>query len=145
MIVAVTEADLPQVMAIQRASFSRPWSTQQFREELSLRWSSVEAVKDPASGDVLAVATWWTIGDEVHVLNIATAPDRRRKGLGRMLLAHLMRRGIESGCATATLEVRPSNGSALAFYQRHGFSVVGRRSGYYQDDGEDALILARDL
>ena len=110
-----------------------------------LRWSHVDALKDARSGEILATATWWTVGDEVQVLNIATARAHRRSGFGRQLLTHILGRATEAGCTQASLEVRPSNAAALGFYQRFGFEPVGRRPRYYRDNGEDAVILSRSL
>jgi len=144
-VVPLVPQDLPQVEAIQRASFPRPWSEASLRRELELDWSHVEVVKEPRGGAVLAVVVWWLVGGEAEVLNLATRPDRRREGHAAHLLRHVLARAGEAGCTRVSLEVRGSNQAALAFYGRFGFERVGERPGYYQDDGEEAWILARAL
>ncbi len=141
----LVEADLPQALAIQAESFPIPWTERQYRDELALRWSHTTGLKDPATGEVLAVATWWTVGDELHLLNLASASSHRRRGLGRRLLTHVLAEGAREGCTQALLEVRESNAAALRFYQRFGFEPIGERKGYYRDNGEDALVMRRSL
>ena len=77
--------------------------------------------------------------------NFAVDPLRQREGIGRMLLANLIEAARARGCRRATLEVRPSNTPALMLYEAFGFSLVGLRSRYYADTGEDALLLERAL
>ncbi|MCC5950226.1 MAG: ribosomal protein S18-alanine N-acetyltransferase [Nitriliruptoraceae bacterium] len=80
--------------------------------------------------------------DEGHVLDVAVAPAQRGRGIGRLLLSALLDRFEAQGVHATTLEVRPSNGQALALYRQLGFREEGRRPRYYPD-GEDALILWR--
>ena len=80
------------------------------------------------------------------MLAIATQPDQRGRGIGAQLLAHVLAAARRAGCTLATLEVRRSNAPAIALYERAGFRTVHVRARYYQDDGEDALVmLARQL
>jgi ribosomal-protein-alanine N-acetyltransferase len=143
--------DLDQVCAIERASFGTPWSKPLFEEELKrpelCHWL-VLAPSRPAevagtSGQalVLAYGGFWLAVDEAHFTNLAVHPDWRGQGLGRLLLQGLLDKARGLGCVRATLEVRPSNGAALALYQGEGFTVAAMRPRYYTDDGEDALIL----
>lgn len=144
-VVPLNDDDIPAALAIQLESFPIPWSERQLRDELALRWSTVDAVKDPRTGELLATAAWWQVGDEALILNIATATVHRRRGLARLLLSHVLARATEAGCRVASLEVRPSNAPALALYQRFGFEPIGRRPRYYSNNQEDALILSRSL
>lgn len=141
----LVEADLPQALAIQAESFPIPWTERQYRDEMALRWSHTTGLKDPATGEVLAVATWWTVGDELNLLNFASASAHRRRGLGRRLLTHVLAEGAREGCTQALLEVRAGNAAALRFYQRFGFEPIGERKRYYRDNGEDALVMRRSL
>jgi ribosomal-protein-alanine N-acetyltransferase len=84
------------------------------------------------------------VADELHVLALAVAPPERRRGAARALLAHALADGAARGARVAHLELRTSNGPALALYRGLGFAVVGRRTRYYAD-GEDALLLSRAL
>lgn len=139
-----TPADLDAVDRLERHSFGDPWS----RETLSS-----ELVPDPmrrplvalGGGVICGYLMAWVVVDQLHILNIATGPDVRRAGVGTALLDEAMDRAAREMLREVTLEVRESNTSARAFYRRHGFAEVGRRRGYYADNGEDALIMSRDL
>jgi ribosomal-protein-alanine N-acetyltransferase len=137
--------DLPQVIAIDRASFSLPWPERSFRYELTqnpnaLSW--VAELGDAGQNPVIAgMIVTWLIIDEIHIGTIAIHPDYRRRGLAQKLLAHALLAGRARGASSAFLEVRRGNLAAQVLYQRFGFDVVGERRHYYHDNGEDALIL----
>jgi ribosomal-protein-alanine N-acetyltransferase len=136
----MTVADLPRVMAVERASFTSPWSEANFRHEIEdnpLAWNLVAR----AGGTVVAFACTYVVSDELMINDLAVVESHRRRGLGRALLRHLFDGARVRGCRRATLEVRPGNGPALALYETFGFRVVGNRRGYYADTGEDALLL----
>jgi ribosomal-protein-alanine N-acetyltransferase len=88
---------------------------------------------------------YWLIHDELHVLNIATALEERRRGVARALMEEAARRARAAGAVLATLEVRRSNASALALYRDLGYRQVGIRPNYYVDEGEDAIVMVLDL
>src|SRR6185503_1797491 len=90
---------------------------------------------------VIGLTGFWLMGDEAHISTIAIHPDWRGLGLGEWLLLTLIEVAQALDAQTATLEVRPSNHSALALYQKYKFEQVGRRPRYYSDNNEDALIL----
>ena len=136
----MTVVDLPRVLAIERMSFASPWSEANFRHEIEdnpLAWNLVVRV----DGAVGAFACAYVVADELMINDLAVDSSRRRQGLGSALLRHLLEGGRVRGCARATLEVRPGNDPARALYEAFGFTVVGRRPGYYADTGEDALLL----
>jgi [ribosomal protein S18]-alanine N-acetyltransferase len=132
-------ADLPQVIAIERRAFPTPWSLAMFVLELS-KPSGVclAAVEEDRVAGYLICARY----DQVwHLMNLAVDPPIRRRGLGRALLDEMLERaGREQ---QYTLEVRTSNGPAIALYERFGFRAAGNRRRYYQDTGEDAVIMWR--
>ncbi len=84
---------------------------------------------------------FWLVADEMHLLNLAVHPEKRRRGVAGFLLREALRRSQALGAKAAWLEVRPSNTPALALYASFGFKEVGRRPGYYQDTREDAMLL----
>jgi ribosomal-protein-alanine N-acetyltransferase len=88
---------------------------------------------------------FWVVPPDIELLNIAVDPDYRRRGLGRMLLDVVERRGRERGGEQVFLEVRRSNLGAQRLYEAAGFSQCGIRKGYYSDNGEDAILLTRNL
>lgn len=140
----MTEAHLEQVLEIERASFASPWTRDHFRFELQRnRWAATHVVR--REGHVLAYVCVWRLYGELKINNIAVHPAWRRRGLARWLLDWVLRDAAGRGCRLAQLEVRPSNRPAVDLYLRRGFTVVGRRKGYYQREKEDALIMEVDL
>jgi ribosomal-protein-alanine N-acetyltransferase len=136
----LTYADLPQVLAIERRSFPTPWSLAMFVLELS-KPSGVclAAVRDGGLAGYLVCSRYDTVW---HVMNVSVDPDHRRQGLATALLGALLER-IDGPATQVTLEVRPTNPGAIALYERFGFRSAGRRPRYYQDNGEDALVMWR--
>ena len=136
----LTYADLPHVVAIERRAFPAPWSLAMFVLELSKPQGICLAAR---VGDELAgYAICSRFEDVWHLMNIAVAPERRRTGVATALLATLLGERLDAE-ASVTLEVRPTNIPAIALYEHHGFLAAGRRKRYYQDNGEDALIMWR--
>jgi ribosomal-protein-alanine N-acetyltransferase len=140
----LTYADLPQVVAIERRSFTTPWSLAMFVLELSKPSGiclAAEVVDDDARelAGYLICSRYDTIW---HVMNVSVDPDRRRRGIASALLSALIGR-IDDDFAQITLEVRRSNGGAVSLYERFGFRSAGVRRRYYQDNGEDAVIMWR--
>ena len=136
----MTVADIPDVHAIERASFPVPWPDYAFRQELEANRMArylVVRVGDRA----VAYAGVWLMVDEAHITTFAVLPDWRRRGVGARLLLALMELASDIGARVATLEVRLSNAPARQLYQRFGFRPVGVRPRYYSDNGEDALIM----
>ena len=137
-------ADLADVLVIERASFSMPWSRGAFLYEIEQ--NRVARCWVSRDGDrVVAYLCLWEIGVELHVTNIAVHPGLRRRGLARQLLNAILQDGRSRRLRSVTLEVRPTNEEARTLYESFGFRVVGRRRGYYYDTGEDALIMENDL
>jgi ribosomal-protein-alanine N-acetyltransferase len=133
-------ADLPHVISIERRSFPTPWSLAMFVLELSKASGICLAALD---GDELVGYCVCSRYDTVwHLMNVAVNPDRRREGIAAALLQHLFDEADKPG-EQYTLEVRPSNGAAIALYENFGFKRAGLRKGYYHDNKEDALIMWR--
>jgi [ribosomal protein S18]-alanine N-acetyltransferase len=138
------ERDLDEVLVIEEASFTNPWTRQMFQWELQNVGVSYGYVLRTPEWPVAAFCTVWVVMDEVHINNIAVRPDCRGAGVGRALLEFVLRIGAGLGARRATLEVRRSNQAALKLYERLGFTVAGVRRNYYANPVEDALILWRD-
>ena len=147
---AAGEDDLAALVALERRSFSQPWSVGSFRAEL----------RDPARGRIvvmrertagpepehglLAFCAFQVVVDELHILDLAVRPERRRQGLGRMLLRRVLELGARRGARLALLEVRSGNQAAVELYRSAGFEPAGMRRGYYSNPPEDALLLRRE-
>jgi [ribosomal protein S18]-alanine N-acetyltransferase len=137
-------ADLEEVLAIERASFSMPWSRGAFLYELEQnRVARCYVVREERR--LIGYICLWEVADEVHITNVAVHPDLRRRGVGRSLLNAVLDDARQRKLRLVVLEVRPSNVEALGLYESFGFRVVGRRRGYYYDTGEDALVMEASL
>ncbi len=133
-------SDLPAVIAIERRSFPTPWSLAMFVLELSKTAGICLAATE---GDELLGYLVCSRYDQVwHLMNVAVAPEHRRAGVARRLISKLVQEG--GGKLPFTLEVRVSNQPAITMYERLGFRSAGVRPRYYQDNGEDALIMWLD-
>ena len=136
----LTYADLPQVIAIERRAFPTPWSLAMFVLELSKPGGvCLAARRDGVLVGYLICSRYDTVW---HVMNVAVDPDVRRTGVATTLLIELLDR-VSDEAARFTLEVRTSNAAAIALYERFGFRAAGMRRRYYQDNGEDAIVMWR--
>jgi [ribosomal protein S18]-alanine N-acetyltransferase len=134
------EEDLDAVLAVERLSFPTPWTRDNFLYDLLENPHARNLVA--WQGDEFAgYACFWVLDSEAKLNNIAVDTWARRRGVGARLLREVVEAGRREGCSAVTLEVRPSNASAIALYRRFGFVEVGRRKGYYQDTGEDAILM----
>jgi ribosomal-protein-alanine N-acetyltransferase len=139
----MTQADLAAVQAIEKASFTTPWPSYAYRNELETNQLAHYLVVR-AGRDVIGYAGVWLMVDEAHVTTFAIHPDWRRLRLGERLLTALLDVAIERRAGEATLEVRLSNLPARRLYEKYGFRPVGIRPRYYTDNGEDALIMTTE-
>jgi ribosomal-protein-alanine N-acetyltransferase len=136
----MSENDVSEVIAVERASYQFPWSEGIFRDCLRVGYvCRVVTVNDAIIGyGVMSVGA-----GEAHILNLCIGDLYRCRGIGKRLLTYLVERGAAAGMSEAFLEVRPSNTSAIRLYLSVGFEQVGMRRGYYQAVGgrEDAAVL----
>lgn len=136
--------DLPEVLAIEDSAYEFPWTSGIFRDCLLAGYSSWVLL---AGQQVIGYGIMSLAAGEAHLLNLALSRTTRRLGFGRQLLEHLLECAARSGAQGMYLEVRPSNTDALALYERTGFTLLGRRRGYYRTRGgtEDAIVLLQRL
>ena len=162
------EADVPAVQLIERDIFSTPWPRNAYYRELASRNSAHYIVlrragpegdgtgpwpARPASGsggsldeadEVVGYAGMWRMYDEAHVTTIGVRQGLQHSGYGRVLFAALIQAAYDMGAKWVTLEVRTSNENAMKMYEAFAFKVIGRRKGYYTDNGEDAIVMWSD-
>lgn len=131
--------DIPAIVAIERLSFSTPWSRAAFFSEIGKPFSfkRVASSADTIAGYICVNH----ILDEAHIMNLAVHPGFRRLGIATILLKEALKELKRKGADFFYLEVRFSNLAARKFYERSGFRVVGRRKNYYQSPEEDALLM----
>jgi ribosomal-protein-alanine N-acetyltransferase len=135
--------DIPEIVSIERLSFSTPWSETSFRSEI-YSWYSVTRVAE-LNGIIVGYICVKHVADECHLLNLAVHPDYRRRGIARALLDNVIQELRMEGCRFFYLEVRSSNYAARKLYERFGFNIVGIRKGYYANPAEDAVIMMLEL
>lgn len=144
--------DTPTVMAIEVRSFSLPWTEDAFLREIEkIPFSRPVVAEDPGGGEngpgkaIVGYACWWEVKDECHITNVTVSPEARRRGVGKFLLTEIIEDARRRGAVRATLEVRMSNKAALSLYEQFGFIAVAMRPRYYPDNGEDAMVMLKDM
>lgn len=164
----MTYDDIPQVMAIERASFTSAWPQTAYEQELENRLARylvavrlgepgprlrgvrrklgrLLARRPPGQGEIVGFVGVWFMVDEAHIVTLAVRPDARRQGVGQLLVLGALQLAYALDMARVTLEVRASNEAARALYERCGFRRVGVRPRYYTDNQEDALLMSTPL
>ena len=135
---------IDDVLALEEAAFTSPWTRAMYLAELENRGVSYCFLARDAERRAVGFCSFWRILDELHINNLAVLPELRRSGIGSTLLAFVLKKGVELGARRATLEVRRSNAPARLLYERFGFAVAGVRTAYYSKPVEDALVLWRE-
>ncbi|HDQ40672.1 MAG TPA: ribosomal-protein-alanine N-acetyltransferase [Desulfonatronum sp.] len=144
-VVALSKADLSDVLALEKACFARPWSMEQLQSSFSQGNILLLGVK---SGERLhGYVSFQVFPPEMEILNIAISLDKRSQGLGRGLVRRALELGHVQGAKNCFLEVAGDNFSALNLYRCLGFAPISTRRGYYQEGGRtmDAVIMMKEL
>ena len=137
-------SQIDDVIAIEEASFTNPWTRQMYLAELERPGLSFCYLARNPDHQVVGFCSFWRVVDELHINNLAVIPEQRRAGIATTLLRYVLAEGARLGAVRATLEVRKSNEPARLLYERMGFSVAGVRRAYYTKPVEDAIILWRE-
>jgi [ribosomal protein S18]-alanine N-acetyltransferase len=136
--------DLNAIEEIERTSYPTPWSRSMFAGELAKPASICLGAIDGEREELVGYLIISRYVDAWHVMNIAVAPEYRRKGIARRLMERLFEVTARDARRGYTLEVRVSNEAAIRLYEELGFRARGVRRGYYTDNREDALIMWKD-
>ena len=136
--------DLDPIVAIENAVYPTPWSRSMFAGELAKPSSVSLGAFDAEAGGLVAYLIVSRYVDAWHIMNVAVHPECRRQGVASRLLDELFELTAGDPRRGYTLEVRVSNATAMALYERFGFEPSGVRRGYYTDNREDALIMWKD-
>jgi len=134
---AMTHADIPVVLELERETYPQPWSEGIFADELS-RTDRVYILAEH-HGDMVGFGGLMLIEEDAHVTTLAVRAGARNAGLGSRLMLQLIAAGLNRGAQNLTLEVRATNEGAQRLYSRFGMVAVGVRKHYYRDD--DAVIM----
>ncbi len=132
-------ADFPALAALERECFAFPWSEEELR--VAFTRPGFTALGGYRDGRLVCYSLLLLVPPEMEILNLAVSTESRRLGLGSRILAHALQWAAKKGITTISLEARRSNSAALALYAAFDFKPVGLRRGYYQDTGEDAILL----
>ena len=136
-------ADLEDILGIERLSFISPWTRGMFEDTIcSPIARNLVLEKD---NKIIGYIMLYSVEDEVHIMNIAIDPVHRRKGFGIYLVNHVIEDCSKDGGTEFFLEVREGNRAAQGLYRTLGFSVIGKRKGYYRETGEDAYVMHMSL
>ena len=130
------------VCEVENKSFAVPWTERMFYDELKNPLARYVVLLDKQNpGNVIAYVGYWKIFDEGHITNVAVHPEWRGKKAATYLMQQMMQLAASDGLKDMTLEVRRSNLAAQGLFTKLGFAVEGVRPNYYEDNGEDALIM----
>ena len=144
-IVPMRRRHLRGVLRIETQSYPKPWTYGLYLSELALGGLRCYLVAR-SRGEVVGYGGVMYIGPDAHVTTLATAPEHHRRGIGGRVLLGLARAAVAHGAENLTLEVRVTNGAAIALYRRFGFAPAGVRKNYYAEVKEDALVMwANDI
>jgi ribosomal-protein-alanine N-acetyltransferase len=136
--------DVPTVCNIERQIFPSPWPVEGFLYELENRDYNISMV-GLIGEKLVTYAISYLMYDEIHISNLAVAPEFRRLKIGETMVGITLRIGRERNCKQAHLEVRESNVAAISLYEKFGFKLVNVRKNYYQNEKENALLMSRTL
>jgi ribosomal-protein-alanine N-acetyltransferase len=131
--------DADAVEIVEKACFAIPWSREAFWKEAANENTIYLLALE--GEQVIGYVGCWISYEESQITNVAILPAYRGRGIGTQLFGAVIEAVKIKGVTAMTLEVRPSNEPALALYRGYGFKEAGRRPHYYQDDGEDAIIM----
>jgi ribosomal-protein-alanine N-acetyltransferase len=139
------ESDIAEIAMIERTSFADPWSERSFSDMLIHPAAIFLVASDDASDVPRGYSITIAVADEAEILNLAVAVTDRGQGIGGMLLDAAIGEVQQRGADVVFLEVRESNRAAIALYRSRGFTQRFRRSAYYKNPVEDALVLSRAI
>jgi [ribosomal protein S18]-alanine N-acetyltransferase len=137
-------ADIPQVLKVEHAAFTMPWTETAFRNEL-LNNHFAKYIVAEQQGRIIGYCGVWVIIDEAHITNVAVHPEYQGQKIGWELMQSIIYLAQQSGAVRMTLEVRISNERAQSLYHKLGFEIQGIRKKYYSDNQEDAYIMWANL
>lgn len=142
-ILPATLDDLSDLLRLEEACFSAPWTRKMLEAELTgNQFARFLVARDTAKkGAIVGSLCFWIVFEEVRLMNLAVAEEMRRRGIGAALVDSALRAGLADTATRAVLEVRASNHAALALYERFGFTRVSIRPAYYSNPVEDAVLM----
>lgn len=136
------QEDLDEVLKIEEQAYpNHHWSKNSFCQELTNKLAHYYCVFDAQNGNLAAYIGYWEIFEEAHITTLAVSPEYRNRQLAEILLITMFNDCYKQMIKYVTLEVRESNIPAISLYEKYGFTSIGQRKHYYQDNNENALIM----
>jgi [ribosomal protein S18]-alanine N-acetyltransferase len=136
----MTVGDIDNILVIEHASFTVPWSREAFYNEMvNNPYAKYIVMQDGPS--IIGYCGLWIVLEEAHITNVAVLPSYRGRRLGEALMNQALELTKAMGTERVSLEVRVSNHVAQSLYRKLGFQNGGIRKNYYTDNGEDALVM----
>lgn len=136
------EADLDGIEKLEKECFTVPWSRESLEYDMKENRFATYLVAE-CDGETAGYMGFWVIAGECNINNVAVSPSYRRKHVGSMIIDTMIKSCEKMGITRFTLEVRKSNDPAIGLYTKYGFKPEGIRKAYYEDNGEDAVIMWR--
>lgn len=150
-IVPATVDMLPDILVLEEACFSSPWTRKMLEAELTgnqfahfLVAVHVGETERVGHTQIVGYHCFWIVFEELRLMNVAVQASVRRRGVGRALVTEAIRHGLTQAATRAILEVRASNAPAQSLYQSLGFVEFSRRRRYYSNPDEDAVLMELD-
>ena len=146
-IVPATADMLVEILELEEACFSAPWTRKMLEAELTGNQFAHFVVAmtrenaDPSHGNIIGYHCFWVVFDELRLMNLAVREASRNQGVGRSLAREAIDFGAKQGATRAVLEVRASNEAAQMLYRKMGFLPIGVRRQYYSNPVEDAILM----
>lgn len=140
-IVPATAEMLPDILRLEEACFSAPWTRKMMEAELTGNQFARFLVARDSKGTIVGYHCFWIVFEELRLMNLAVCESMRRQGIARALVTEAIRMGLAQAATRAVLEVRASNQAAHTLYQRMGFVQVSTRPKYYSNPVEDAVLM----
>lgn len=147
-VVSATPEMLPDILALEEACFSSPWTRKMLEAELTsnqfahfLVAKHHQESKTKTEPAIIGYHCFWIVFEELRLMNLAVRESMRKRGVGRALVTEAIRRGLAQAASRAVLEVRASNEPARALYTRIGFVQISSRPHYYTNPTEDAVLM----
>jgi ribosomal-protein-alanine N-acetyltransferase len=135
--------DLPGAVEIEQTTIYSPWSREMFQKEIEAKNPGLKTFR--LENQLIGYFCFWKVLNEAHLLNLTLRSDFRGKGLGRFLMRRLEQTCKEMDISKIVLEVAETNYVALALYKNCGFIKVGVRKRFYQETGDDAILMEKRI
>jgi len=137
----MSESDLPETVEIEQTTIYSPWSRDMFLAEIERQNPGLIVFK--VENRLIGYLCFWKVMDEAHLLNVSLRVDFRGKGLGKFIMDYLENTCRQIGLSKILLEVAETNHLAIKLYKKCGFVKVGLRKGFYQETGDDAILMEK--